>query len=61
MIMGEMKRENENYILNIATAVQINKKITPPLFSLIRSGLVDLNSCRFSCESLDATKRREVK
>ena len=49
-VLSNKRSENKNHILNIATAVQINKELTPPLFSLIRSDVWTLNTCLFSCE-----------
>ena len=45
-----------NHILNTASAVKINKEITPTLFSLNRLSLVTLNSFTFGCEVWKATK-----
>jgi len=58
--MGEVVRQN--YILNLATAIQINKENQPTLFHpMIRRVFLPLNTCCFSLRSLDATKQQEVK
>ena len=56
------KSEIANHTLNIASAVKLNKEITPHLFCVIRLGLVALNSCLwFGCESLKQLNYRRYK